>query len=500
MIRRILVILTVILAQSIPTTAQSREKDLDQWLDRELVPYVTQQLKVHPRFKNETVMFVVLEDNAPAPTSNKLALSLRDRLLESTIDSAGVSIGWQQGRSGASLESRPDDCVHDSVHYYVGLELSQNLDSRYSVTVRALDLEDRTWVTGFGKQWSGRLSTIQRQAMRQQSVDMTFLGARDVPFTLEQTDLLAAHLAHQLSCTLKQQMEEDYVVSNDVGTPVGDGLDGTVALIGNNLANRQALKLTSDEDKTNAVLSGKAHRIDDVLHQYWLTVTPVSGNDDLAALSVSAYVVLPYAEPAPLSAEQSPRHDSPAPQTISRTVGYQKPHAITIPNAGNDGLIGPLSIAAPLSSAECVWPCSMLQARANKDAIVFFLEHQANHGLVRLAGEDCRKRTVARIARTGDTLNFPIARTSTDRTNWTQTHEWTIESEFDTFFAVAATDADVARRIANHIDSLPIRCSTSMRPGLKGAALRTWLTEFAAITAKSREHIDWRAIQVRDIT
>jgi hypothetical protein len=35
---------------------------------------------------------------------------------------------------------------------------------------------------------------------------------------------------------------------------------------------------------------------------------------------------------------------------------------------------------------------------------------------------------------------------------------------------------------------------------LKGAALKAWLTEFASITAGSREHIDWRAIQVRDIT
>jgi len=496
MIRRILIILTLILAQSIPTTAQSREKDLDRWLDRELVPYVKQQLMVHPRFKNASIMFVVLQDNAPASTSNALALSLRDRLLEAAIDSAGVSIGWQQGRSGASLESRPDDCLHDNVHYYVGLELSQNLDSRYSVTVRALDLEDRNWVTGFGKQWTGRLSTIQRQAMRQQSVDMTFLGARDVPFTLEQTDLLASHLAHQLSCTLKQQMEEEYVVSKGTSAPGGDGLDGTVELIGNNLANRQALKLTNDKDQINAVLSGKAHQIDDVLYQYWLTVTPESGHDDLAALSVSAYIVLPYAEPEELVVDRSPLHEYPTTQEIS----YKKPRAISIPNAGKDSLIGPLRIAAPLSSAECVWPCSMLQARANTDAIVFFLEHQANHGLVRLAGEDCRKRTVARIARSGDTLNFPIAKTSTDRNNWSDTHEWTVESDTDTFFAVAATDADVARRIANHIDSLPIRCSTSMRPGLKGAKLRTWLNEFASITAQSRQHIDWRAIQVRDIT
>jgi hypothetical protein len=496
MIRRILIFLTLLLAQSIPTTAESREKDLDQWLDRELAPYVKQQLIVHPRFKNETVMFVILEDNAPASISNALALSLRDRLLEAAIDSAGVSIGWQQGRSGTSLESRPDDCLRDKVHYYVGLELSQNLDSRYSVTVRALDLEDRTWVTGFGKQWNGRLSTIQRQAMRQQSVDVTFLGARDVPFTLEQTDLLALNLAHQLSCTLKQQMEEEYVVSKKVGSQPNDELDGTVELIGNNLANRQALKLTSDMDKTNAVLSGKAHQIDGVLHQYWLTVTPQPDNDDLAALSVSAYVVIPHARSAPLIADRSPRSDAPA----LRKASYQKSHAITIPNAGKDGVIGPLKIVAPLSSSECFWPCSMLQARANTDAIVFFLEHQANHGLVRLAGEDCRKRTVARVARTGDTLNFPIAKTSTDRNNWTETYEWAVESEMDTFFAVAATDADVARQIANHIDDLPIRCSTSLRPGLQGAELETWLTEFATITAGSREHIDWRAIQVRDIT
>jgi hypothetical protein len=496
MTRRLLILLTLLIAQSIPTTAESREKDLDRWIDRELVPYVKQQLVVHPRFKNETVMFVVLHNNTPASISNELALSLRDRLLEASIDSAGVSIGWQQGRSGNSLESQPDDCLHDSVHYYIGLELNQTLDSRYSVNVRALDLEDRAWVTGFGKQWHGRLSTIQRQAMRQQSIDATFLGARDVPFTLEQTDLLASHLAHELSCTLKQQLEDEYVVSTKHDGPQGDGLDGTVELVGNNLANRQALRLTRDDDKANAVLSGKAHRIDDVLHQYWLTVTPDSSSDNLVALSVSAYVVLPDVKPESLVALPSPTEGRDVPQQIS----YQKPRAISIPNAGGAGLIEPLQISAPMSANECRWSCSLLRTRANTDAIVFFLEHQARHGLVRLSGENCRKRTVASVARRGDTLSFPIARTTTNKNNWTETLEWQATTEFDTFFAVVATNAEVARRLANHIDSLPLRCSSSMRPGLKDKALRDWLAEFASITARSREHIDWRAIQVRDIT
>ncbi len=143
MIRRLTVLLTLLVAQAIPATAQSREKGLDSWLDRDLIPYVRQQLLSHPRFKNETVMFVIMRDNAPASSSNALALSLRDRLLAAAVDTAGVSISWQQGRNGTRLASRPHDCTRDAVHYYIGLELTQELDSRYSVSVRALDLEDR---------------------------------------------------------------------------------------------------------------------------------------------------------------------------------------------------------------------------------------------------------------------------------------------------------------------------------------------------------------------
>jgi len=372
MTRRMLIILTLFLAGAFPGTAQSREKNLDQWLDHELIPYVKQQLAAHPRFKNETVMFVVLQDNAPASISNDLALSLRDRLLEAAIDSAGVSIGWRQGRSGNSLETRPDDCLRDNVHYYIGLDLSQELDGSYSVIARALDLEDRTWVTGFGKQWHGHLGTVQRQAMRQQRVDETFLGARDVPFTMHQTDLLASHLAHQLSCTLKQQTDEEYVVATSKNASDSNVLDGTVELIGNNLAHRQALTLSSDVNRTNAILSGKAHRIDDALYQYWLIVTPDSDSDDLATLGVSAYIILPSARPTPVIAMHVAESNS---------------------NGGEDGMIGPLQISAPISGATCLRPCSMLQIRANADAIVFFLEHQANHGLVRLSGENCSKPT-----------------------------------------------------------------------------------------------------------
>jgi hypothetical protein len=492
--KRLLILLTLVLAQSIPAVAESREKDLDRWVDRDLIPYVRQQLLLHPRFKDETVMFVILDDNAPASSTNALALSIRDRLLAAAVATQGVEIGWQQGRSGAALESTPQDCMHDDVHYYIGIELTQKLDGSYAANVRALDLEDRNWVTGFGRRWQGKLSTSQRQAMRQSRADETFAGSRDLPFTLAQTDLLAAHLAHQLSCTLKKRVEDDYVVSVDLVEAPANGLEGTVELISNNLANRQALTLSTEETATNAILSGKAHRIDGVLHQYWVTVTPSRETEEIAALSASAYVVLPAAAEPPV------RQAAPPPVATAAAPGSMLPPPVSIPNAGKDSLISELQITAPLSRSDCgMHSCSMLQTRARVDSIVFFLEHQANHGLVRLADAECRTRTSARIARSGQPLRFPIARTTTSSRNWAETFEWDLAPDLDTYYAVVVTDAKVARRIANHMDRLPMRCSEALRPGLEDDELQSWLTGLAMLTANAAEHIDWRAIEVRNV-
>ena len=489
MTRRIALLVTLVLAQSIPATALSREKDLDHWVERELTPYVTQQLRTHPRFRDQTVMFVVLRDNAPASTSNNLALSLRDRLLSAAVNTAGVSIGWRQGRSGQTVDARHDDCLRDRVHYYVGIEIEQTLDSKYTVSLRALDLNDRTWVTGFGKQWQGELSTVQRQAMRQQNIDMTFLGARDVPYTLTQTDMLAANLAHQLSCTLHQLMGEDYVASTSSTTKSHSSLQGTVELISNNLAGRQALLLTDDVSRANAVIDGKAHRIDGNLHQYWLTLTPDPDVDGLAALSASAYIVLP----------PESRPTAPANSPVVKTVNRSTPAIVSIPNGGKDGLIGPLTIATPLTTGQCRYPCSILQARANSDAVAFFLQHQSNHGLVRLSDSDCRRRTTARLARGGELLELPIAYTSTDENDWDETLDWALQPTSDTYYVVVVADEKAARSIADHIDQLPLRCSDALRPGLSDDKLREWLADFAILTARTSNAFDWRAISVQDL-
>jgi hypothetical protein len=96
-------------------------------------------------------------------------------------------------------------------------------------------------------------------------------------------------------------------------------------------------------------------------------------------------------------------------------------------------------------------------------------------------------------------LSFPIVKTNTAKQNWSETYDWLLEPDLDTYYAVVVTDARLARRVANHMDDLPLRCSAAIRPGLEDEELREWLSDFAMITARASKHVDWRAVRVKDV-
>ena len=459
--RQLTALLLVAIAAN--AAAATNERDLERWLDRDAVPFVKQQLLEHPRFKGETLMFVVLDDNAPATSSNALALSLRDRLLDAAVDTPGVTIGWRQGRSDAQHGKAAIDCTRDDVHYYIGIELSRQLDDSYSVNLRALDLEDNSWVTGFGRSWRGHLSMTQRRALRQNKIDASFRGARDAPFTADQNDLLARHLAHELSCALLRQTGGDYIVPANSSTESEQGLDTTIELVSNNIASNSAIELTTNPDLANAELAGKAHQIDGPLYQYWLTVTPRGEDSELSSLSVSAYLLRPDAG------------------IIEPKTDYMVPvrSIVSMPDEQRGTLIGQHSFA--------------------DDAVVFFIEHQPHFGLVRLDSGVCRDRTMAKLVRAGDPLRFPVLYTHSLDSEAIDTNTWYVRPLRDTYYAIAIADEKAARRVANHLDQLPIRCGASTRPGLTGQALQDWLHEFSLLAAKYAQFIDWRAIELKDV-
>ncbi|HSD70969.1 MAG TPA: hypothetical protein VLB07_15530 [Woeseiaceae bacterium] len=467
------------LAACMPAFAASRSPELEHWLDQELVPYVADQLSTHPRFRNESLQFVVMKDSNPQPVSSALALALRDRLQDALMDTPGIRIVWrpEQSLPGRIAGSGEVDCSADKVHYYIGLELTETRAGEFAFELRALDLEDRSWVAGFGKSWSGALTAAQHRAWREVATDQSFLGERDVPFTGSQTDLLAARLAHKLGCSLLQQVAGEYIATSGAGE-AGETA-GMIELVTNNLAAYHALRVATDGSEANATIEARAHKVDEDLYQYWVTVRPNAAASDLKAISASAYV---YIEEQFNAAELV---------TALPPVSYTRQGAML------SGLR--LVELDDVRSCSNRRDCFALQTRSNEDAIVFFLNHQLNHGLVRLAGEDCTQRATARVIRANESVNFSLLADAPGGGEWLPGEKWELSPSMDTYYVLAASDNKAARALARHVERLPLRCTASVRQGLKGGELQRWLAELETIADHWKTEIDWQLIRVRNL-
>jgi hypothetical protein len=476
--------------------AASRHADLDGWIANELTPFVREQLVNHPRFKGESLRFVVLQNGKPQATSNALALRVRDRLREAAADIPGVRIAWQPDDPHYLRGSGPGgvDCTKTEVHYLVGIEMKLVEAGLLAIDVRALDVEDRSVVPGFSKAWKGPISSRQYREFSRVETDLTFRGERAAPYEESQIDLLAAHLAHDLGCTLLRQTDAEYVITQSAGVARTDSVSGMVELVSNNLAQYSTLQFSSTEDSANSVIEGKAHRIDNDLYQYWITVQPRESGSDIQALSASAYVRLPEQFAIAELLEMPP---DPELHNDSNFLASLK--IVELPES-------PTCITNRVDSRSPVYRrsltdnrCFALAVQSTDDAVVFFLNHQLNNGLVRLADPSCMQRTSARVARSNQQLQFTLPPDTLHSAAWSAAESWQINPDLDTYYAVAASDTKAARALSQHIEQLPKRCSAPVRPGLEGAALRRWMEELTEIMNKWEPAIDWRTIRVKNI-
>ncbi len=501
-------LLLLVVSLTSPLTANAaRQPDVGTWVERDLTPFVTEQLTTHPRFKGELVKFVVFEDGNPAPSSNALAISLRDRLADAVIDAPGVRVGWPDTASDKSRNRNGTaiDCSRDTVHYFIGLEISDAGNGKYKMDLRALDLEDRSWVAGFAKSWQGRLTRTERRAFQLVTSDRSFLGQRSVPFGDSQPDLLAAYLAHDLGCTLLRQVSGEYHVTLESGEEQSAPLDSVVELVSNNLSGYQGLQVTKNAESANAVLKGKAHLIDDDLYQYWIVVEPTDSTSDLPALSASAYIRLP--ESYATNSNNNARHQAAAifsPSIVAQSEANVLSSVRIVELRRNQACeSGSVSFEYQFDSGTGFeyWhdDCFALQVKTKEDAVVFFLNHQVNQGLVRLSNRDCSRRTEARIARANETLDYALPLLTLTRDALSPATAWQVNPDADTYYAIAVSDTKAARALSRHLEQLPRRCTMSVRPGLEGMRLENWLADFSAVVDQWQPHIDWQAIRVRNV-
>ncbi len=483
----------LVAALSLDGHAASRTPDLESWFSRDLVPYVKQQLTTLPRFRNESFRFVVMAEDSPKSEGTALAITLRDRLRDSVSDVPGIRVAWQADQPGVGLVADVGslDCTRNEANYFVGIELREISPGQIDIQIRVLDIEERSWVTGFHRSWRGPVNGAQRIELHQFVSDPTFRGEREAPWKDSETDLMAAHLAYELGCKLLKQTAGEYVVAaNDVEGDV-DTTTALLELVSNNLAGVHALQFAAGE--TNALIEGKAHRIDNDLFQYWVTITPTDPATEMTALSADAYVRIPDKYRAAALVPEATYELGKSVDRFVSSFGVVRMHD------PQDCLIDQPYFSGASNSGRYAGDCFALQIEASGDAVVFFLNHQLNYGLVRLADNACARKSMAKVARANEDVRLPLPLDSLRSGSWTDADTWSLSPRADTYYVLAATDTKAARALSNHIDELPKRCSASLRPGLEGEELRRWLEELDAITDHWAAAIDWRSIRVKDI-
>ena len=482
-----IVVTIVTLTLGFVTTAHAREQDVEEYVRKGLANYVATTLTEHPRFKNASVRFVVMDNGSPQSKADELSLRLRDRLQRRVIDTAGVNVAWQPGRGEgqAQLPQTAADCSDGDVQYLIGLELAANDGENALLSVRALDVIERTWVSGFSREWRGRLNREQRRASQRTVLDRSFLGDRGVPYDRDETDLMAAHLAHDLRCKLMRRVSGEYVV--ELGESEGDELTGILDLVSNNVAGTSALQFTTDAGRANATLRSRIHGVDGDLHQLWITLTPTDAALELQPISASIYVKLPeqYLSAAPV----------PAPQIGTNGVI----DSLALVRLGSDRSCATrMSTRARDSYGKRRSECMALRLETREDAVVFVLNHQHGNGLVRLDGGSCSHRTAARIARANEAMTIALPNDLLSD-SWRPESEWRLEPDADIYYAIAVSDSKAARALATYLDELPRRCSASVRIGYEGRDLERWLTAFSAAAERWEPHVDWNAIKIRNV-
>jgi hypothetical protein len=273
------------------------EPALDKWLEDTLIPYLVQQLGEHPRFKGQPIVLVRMHNDNVQPRIDALTDHIREKIVDALLREPGLDLYWRPAtRPLKHHQSLADISCGDyrKINYYIGIDCRlTDLEQKLSVKVRALNLAEHKWVSGFGRSWQGRATAEQLTAIKREHPDAYLRGLRPLPFSSRQPDLLAVYLARNLSCLLRQGDVDDlvvYVEDTPVDTP--DFLQTTLKLVGKYLGRFREVAVTDDPNQANVALITALHSIDKNMYQIWVSARDRRAKKYLPGAETEAYVLI----------------------------------------------------------------------------------------------------------------------------------------------------------------------------------------------------------------
>ncbi len=161
---------------------QTAGASLASWLDETLIPYLVQQLGQHPRFKGQPLLLVRMHNDDVQPHIDELTDHIRTKIVDALVSEPGLDLYWRPATRPHRHHQRLADIAcgdFRKIHYYIGIDCRlTSLEEKLEVRVRALNLTENKWVSGFGRAWRGPPTAAQRAALKREHPDAYLRGLR----------------------------------------------------------------------------------------------------------------------------------------------------------------------------------------------------------------------------------------------------------------------------------------------------------------------------------
>lgn len=264
--------------------------DLDRWFDEELTPWLTETMSTHPRFKGEPIRVTVFDGDDEHPRPDLLSTDLAANLEGALGARSGVKIAlrpmppeFRRGSTATDLHCQPPE-----ESYLIALDATRVRGQQVRVRVRVLDLEERSWVSGISRQWSGVLPRKDSERFDTPAIRDDLRGQRGLPFAADQEDLLAAEIARTVACALlAHPADRPRVWINMQKTDVGDQPAAT--MVSQYLGRLGLIRHATGESDADLVMTAERHRLGEGLEQVWIGLAPTRPADELPSIRASAY-------------------------------------------------------------------------------------------------------------------------------------------------------------------------------------------------------------------
>ena len=445
---------------------------LHQWIEQELTPYLARQLGEHPRFRDEPLLLVRLEGSVLSPVIDGRTRDLRNRILDGLLSSPGIRLPWQpqQRREEHHRRLRQLRCGKTGdAPYFVGIEIHRTTDSRFRVSIRALDTREREWVSGFGKNWSGRLTAGEQRALQERHRDESLRGLRVLPFHTGQMDLAADYLANNLGCLLRQQDAEDLVIQVEPSREDSTGLHTLLKLIANNLSRYQEVQITDTRKDSNYILRGEAHLIQSGTYQVWVVLHPKDSGEHVAGMDTATYIHL-----------GPPADERPAGRALAERSGHRQPSITSMEVLRRKTPVPGAQDCNGADRFDTAANCPSLEMIVEDAEQLFVFSHSARSGPLRLSPGSCRRHSgPGNDRRSMYTVYLPDNDPAA--------------SGWPTIYAIAVNGPESRDAFTRHLLILPDACNETPLTRMDGARLQGWLDTLDRLIASNRNSIDWTA-------